>query len=516
MPISFIPFDGWKPSAGYFGDGWAGVSNLAPFYGDWRPMKKFIPAASTAAFGPMAGSHVHLWTAGAGTASYAGDQGTLFTGSKTRLFTVDGVSGAFTDVSKAALYGGGAAQPAGWRFASVGNDIWATNWTDPLQRRTNNAGLFADGVVSTFKPLPRHIAVIREHMGAANLSNAGRFQDEFVWSDADDATNFDPPTLTSTSIAGGKRLISIPGQITGLVGGQYGLAFKRSSIFYLEYAGPPGIFRPDVLSAYVGTMWGSSIIKSRYGLFFLGADGFYDIAGLAEPTKISSPGIDQFLLDTNTSLLPTGLAVDEDTQVQGFQFTELPLVGWAVRKISQEGSFYVLYNPATGEWSQGNLSFTGGTGVAQVVSALFHLPSTLVYGSLAAVSFDNAVSRFAPLAANGAAGGVQAPVVNLQFRPANLDSTGQHGQSLVKGILPVFSKTSPTASPLTYSVTVESYRDPNGSPTTEGPRAYTLRNPVGGWYPFQSAGRFFRITINCAAEDFSNFDGVWIDQEPLK
>ena len=122
MPISFIPFDGWKPSAGYFGDGWANVSNLAPFYGDWRPWKKFVPTAAFTAFGPMAGSHVHLWTAGVGTGSYTGDLGTLFTGSKTRLFTVDSTTGAFTDVSKAAHYGGGT-EPAGWRFASVRNDI---------------------------------------------------------------------------------------------------------------------------------------------------------------------------------------------------------------------------------------------------------------------------------------------------------------------------------------------------------------------------------------------------------
>jgi hypothetical protein len=514
MPIVWIPFDGWSPSGSYFGDGWNAVTNLYPAYGDWRPWRKFQTLGAGVADGPMTGAYVHMWASGIGTSSYAPDAQTLFTGSPTRLYTVNPTTGAFTDVSRAASYG---PDFGGWRFASVGNDIWATDWLDPLQRRTNNAGFFANGAVSTFKPQPRFIAAIREHLVGANLSNAGRFQDEVVWSDADDATNWDPPTLTSTSIAGSKRLVSIPGQLTGLVGGQYGLAFKRLGIFYLEYAGPPAIFRPDVLSTNVGTAFPSSVIDSRYGVFFMGPDGFYQISGLSEPQKISTPGIEQFILDTGlTAATSSFRAWAEDIQLIGFRIAHLPLVGWAFRyDITDPGNdFALLYNPVLSRWAQVQLSelieFSTGP------TCFFQRPyAGNLYSALAALTYGSGASAYAPLASTGDADTIWPPDVAMNFRPANFDAS-ELQQSTIAGVLPIFSKTVVSGDALTPQVTIEPILDPyQGVFGTPEVRTAGDRNQVSGYYPFLVHGRMFRISIQCSAEDFANFDGCWIDQRLL-
>lgn len=518
MPPVWVPFDGWTPSASYFGEGWSTASDMAPIFNTWRPARKFAgnPAFFTT-FGPMTGRHTHLWPSGTGTTAYIPDAATLFCGSKTRLFTVDPVTG-FSNVSRAANYAA-LGDPAGWRFASVGNDVWATNWLDPMQRRVANAGLFTDGVVSTFAPVARHLAVVREHLLAANLRNAGRFVDELAWSDADNATNFDPPTATSTSIAGSKRLVSIPGQITGLLGGQYGLAFKRRCIYYLEATGTTQVIRPDILSPHVGTAYGSSIINSRYGIFFFGPDGFYRIVGLSEPQKLSTPGIDAEILSNLFAAQGTISAQIEDFQMFGFHWPSLPLIGWLFRYDWQlpGNNRMILHNPVTGVWSTGaGTVFLEGEGSEPYATVVIERPyGSNLYDAVAALSWDTvSVTQYAPASSTL----VRAPSLQLRFRPANAEGPHQV-QRLLKGVLPVFSKTAVSGAALAEAVTVECLLDPHNDVwKTEGPRLASQRDVISGFFPFEIAGRYFRISIAFDAlenADFASFEGVYVDIEDL-
>lgn len=521
MPPVWIPFDGWSPGGGFFGDGWELTTNLYPSEETWRPWRKFVPAAGSVAFTPITGAYAHTWSSGIGTASFLPDDATIFAGSNTRLFTVAPATGVFTDVSRAAFYAA-AGTPGGWRFASVGNDIWATNWLDAMQRRVNNAGVFTNGVVSTFAPIPRFLATVREHLVVANLANGGRFQDELAWSDADDATNFDPPAATSTSLAASKRLTSIPGQITGLIGGQYGLAFKSRAIYYLEYTGTSQVFRPDVLSPHIGTVFPASIINCQYGLFFLGNDGFYRIKGLAEPEKISPPGLSQRMREAGVSAARLPFTATEawrqDLQIVGFRAPGRPLIGWLY---TQSQGFFagndkiLLHNPESGAWSEMTID------VGPTVSTVVERPAaTIVDEALAAFTFDNPNSRFAPLAGLGDATTIKAPSLALRYRPANIDKAqNTYQQSIIKGVLPVFSTPfAPFDAPaITASVTVRSALNPfQTAATATETRPATERDPISGFYPFQIAGRFFRIAINCTAEDFKDFVGMWVDQELLR
>lgn len=518
MPITFIPFDGWAPGPSAFGEGWQTVYNMAPVFNSWRPLRKLVAdTVDSVAFGPMNGRHTHLWPSGVSTGTYIPDAATLYTGSKTRLFTVNPATGAFTDVSRATNYAA-AGEPAGWRFASIGNDCWACNWYDVMQRRVNNAGLFTDGVVGSTVLVPRFMAPIREHLVVANMNQGGRFVDEIAWSDADDATNFDPPTGTSTSLAGSKRLTSIPGQITGLLGGQYGLAFKRTAIYYLEVTGSTQVFRPDVLSSHVGTAYGSSIINTRHGIFFFGPDGFYRIDGLAAPVKLSTPGIDGEIMSNLFAAQGALLAESEDIQMVGFSFPNLPLIGWLFRyDWSAIGNDrLILHNPVTGMWALGF-----GAAYYDAVTDLFtsvvtELPfGSDLYNAVGAISWNGSESRFAPFVEDS----VRPPSLRLRYRPANLSDVNEYQQSLIKGILPLFSRKSSLDVPQP-TVTVSKLFDPAAyppavpDPADSETRAWADRN-LAGWYPFQIPGRYFEITINGTADDFNNFEGVWIDQEVL-
>jgi hypothetical protein len=463
----------------------------------------------------MTGGHAHQWMTGIGSLAYTPDALTMFCGSTSKLYSLDGF-GTFVNLSRGAAY---TAHPAGWKFDSVGNDIWAANGVDVLQRRTDNTGSFADGVVSTFVPKPRHLATVREHQVVANLSNAGRFQDEIAWSDANDATNFDPAAAgsSSTSIAGAKRLVSIPGQITALVGGQYLLAFKRRCVYYGEYSGPPQIFGFDVLSTNIGTAAPSSVIVTRYGTFFFGPDGFYKIVGLSEPQKVSPAGVDQYLFGGVLNGQATVFSVGsrEDTQLYAFEFSERPLIGWALGNWTDPANaFVIVYNPVAEKWGIATVGYvSGGTLSEGNVGSVIHLPfSGTGYGSIVGMLYDGVRTYYAPLSSSGI---VRSPALSLNFRPTFDDGMPRQGQSQILGVLPVFSKTSLGAAALTESVTVEALLDPHNNTWNTETRVSTDRDTITGAYPFQIAGRFFRISIQCAAEDFANFEGCFITQTPL-
>lgn len=520
MAITFIPFDGWSPGGGYIGEGWDSATNLYPHFGAWRPWRKFLSLPGTVLDGPMTGCHVHRWAAPVASASYNADAQTVFCGSIEHLYSVSTASGAFTDLTRAAggNYGAGFG-PGGWRFATVGNDIWAADWVDEIQRRTNNAGSFANGCVSTFKPKARFIATVREHLMVANLSNAGRFQDEVAWSDADDGTNFDPATLTGTSIASAKRLTEIPGQITGLIGQRQGaMVFKRSAVYYLYYTGTTQVFQPDLLSSSVGTGFPSSIINSRYGVFFMGSDGFYKIDGISAPTKISPPGLDASLLDSPlTNLTGSVAAYVEDLQFRGFQSSTLPLIGWLFNFTVSEAAnrMAILYNPIAQQWSLVDVASDEGTGDL-LPSVIVERPfANNIYNTLAAITYSGGTSRYAPLSSSGTS--TYGATLKLRFRPANIDSAGKQGQSILAGVLPVLTKTDVAGAALTPTVTAEPMLDPFLAPygaTETMPAAF--RDVIAGWYPIQRAGRFFRVSIlTTVGEDFTDFPGLWVDQDLL-
>lgn len=338
---------------------------------------------------PLTGGYCHTYPGGVGTGAFTGDAVTELWGSLLNLYTY--AAGAFSSVSRGGGYGGGALVPSEWNFCSFGNDVWAANGVDVLQRRTNNAGNFANGVTGAFVPVARHLATVKEFLVAGFLNQANRFADEIAISDVGDATYFSLADATRpSSAASSQRVRSRPGQITGLVGGQFGRIFKRRSMHSLMFTGAQDFpFNIDEISGSTGTTCGKSIVECADGfLRFWGGDGFYRQAGTAPPEKISPASLNSLLLEANMDLVwkyamervsPVTM-YHEGLRIQGAESRQSGIVFWLyLSKGATLGAMtrMVVHDPVAGEWGVINLEGAAGAGFvagASGLSAIMSLP----------------------------------------------------------------------------------------------------------------------------------------------
>lgn len=529
MPIQFIPFTSFMPAGSAFGSGLAKAQNVIPAFGTYYSFPG--PFGDTiVADGPVTGMYAHIYPSGAGTGSYTGDALTTFMGVKSKIYT-----GAWTDISRGGGYAVAAgAEPAGWRFASDGNDVWAANGYDILQRRTNNAGNFADGPTSTFTPKARFIAKVRQFMVVADLSGngAGYGADEIAWSDIDDSTWWDDTTGTrKDSLAGRQPVRSRPGQITGFVGGEYGTIFKRNSIHALQLTGADDVWRLDEIDRAVGCTHPGSVIAGRAGNFFYGGDGFYLQAGLSPAQKISPPSIDEMMVASyfhaTRALVWNGGAqtmAQEDLAMVGFESRRLGVVGWLYSTMENNGETKkrgLLYNPQTQEWAEIVLA----SGIAWLIGLSHTMDDSLSQDLLRvrAIEYGGGISTQRsfvdyPLAAS----------LCTKRMPLAFDQMDRPRDVTVKGVLPVYTypETLGSASVLTpyrqdVSVTVRGSNDQtfalqvDSDGTTVSPRSdiYSglTENDDWGWLPHNVAGRFFDFQIDIPSSAFwTTLDGIYV------
>lgn len=549
MPITLIDFSEqpYAPAGAKHGNGLAQLDNVLPLWSGLYPIRSpTVVAYATMATGPVTGAHGHVWPSGGGTASYVGDALTLFAGTKERLWELSG--GAFNDVSRAANYAQTAGdEPCGWRFASFGNHIYATNYVDAIQKRTNNAGLFANAITSTFAPEARFIAPVREFMFVADISTAsGGSPDEFAWSDVDDPDWFDPSTVAArpTSVAGRKRIVTRPGQITGLVGGPGATIFKRNSVHAVSFIGGEDIWRVDELVHGVGTSYPGSIVDAPTGIYFWDGRHFRRQVGFSAPEVISGPEIDQLLIDHPHfgertivhGLLGTLSA--EDGIMRGFYGERSGCIYWTWGNTlydatgTQSHDRGLVFNPELGAWSG---IFDSGLNLACAAS----LPPT-ASSILADFSLDRA-NLFKWVPATPLSSWVRfedetlaATIRTKRDALALNGATGQAHRVKVKGILPVFTvpdgttyTTSPTAPSVPdVTVTVTMSNEPHhvtqqdAASTTVSPRSQSRTRSSHadhyGWLPFSIEGRWpdFKVEIP-AGSQWIAFSGLYLDFEVL-
>lgn len=548
MPVAFLPFGAYSPGGSAFGpSGLDALVNALPLYGGIHPMGGALTDAGLTA-GPVTGSYGHFFPASPGTSSYVGDQITVFTGTKSNLYTV--TSSGFTAVSKGGGYATAVgAEPAGWRFASFGNDIYAANGLDVLQRRTANAGNFADGPASTFIPEPRFVATVREFLVVADLSaNAGRFADEIAWSDVDDPTWWDPADSTRpTSLAGAKRILSSPGQITGLVGGSFGIIFKRNSIHSLQFTAGPDVWRIDELSGEVGTTYPSSIVRGKGALYFWGGDAFYRQAGLSAPEKISPPEINEALLDgsgfANTAIYHAAPATqrEEDVCMFGAQ-SRTGIIFWFYRNDlrpmdTDRANVGVAYNPETQAWSFLEYPEGGELNLRSLLAVPHSLESTSALGlhRLIGFTWDGTSTRRFTLVAGASYLFAKARTKKVSI---SLDGANRPCHVRIRGVLPQFTMGKTTdfevaellsRNTVNSIITVTASNTPtfaeqlDADGTVIDPRSETYEQVEHandkGWFPHNLEGTWWQFQVQVQTDDvplnWTTLDGIWIWYEVL-
>jgi len=227
-----------------------------------------------------------------------GDLNETYVGTDTHLYEVTELG--FTQTTRTASNYGLLADdvPKLWDFTSWGDDVIATNYSDVVQRKVQGTGNFVDLITGPRIPQARFCAVVGGSLVLADI-NPTSYSDGkpyHLWcSFLLDPTQFDLADYDNQSAI--FPLVSKPGAITGLVGGEYGWVFKRNSIWQMRYVGLPPIFQFDLIAEGVGCSHPQSIVSAGGDVYFWGG-GSINRVGPQGYERLSGLRVEKYLFDT--------------------------------------------------------------------------------------------------------------------------------------------------------------------------------------------------------------------------
>lgn len=448
---------------------------------------------------------------------YLGDVPTVFAGSLTKLY--EATRSAFTDLSKGGGYSASTYNPVSWSFCSWGNDVIATNYVDAVQYRANNTGAFADLITSTDKPKARFCAPFRNQLMLAGINLSSHYDDEIWISAVDNARSFARDRQTQSDY---QRIVSCPGQITGLVGGDFALVFKRRSIHAIEWTGGPTVFRVRDLSSSIGTPYSRSIVACDGRYFFWGGDSFYVTDGLSAPQRIGSEVVSWYLTDavySSGSIVrsqPVSIA-DEDQVIVGSYDPAAGLIMWSYQKVGKTSWSHddcLFYNPKDDRWSVGSgyssqLPLASVCQMPNVSNADTHtLRGTVLFGMTGGSLYRAQFSSNETLAAT----------LTSRRQTIGLEESERPQSIRITGILPAWSVKLDTGGSwpsLTVSATAANDQRMVIGATTQ---SYTSSDTnEAGWFPHDLAGAWWQFSVAIPQTLLAAtvaFQGVYVRWEP--
>lgn len=297
--------------------------------------------------------------------TYNADAQEIYAGTQTAIYEVE--PSGFTDKSLAGGYATSGDTPHSWSFASWGGDVIATNYINEVQVLAAGGANFANLITSTERPNARFVTVVGPHLVLGDIINTGGtitgYSDMVWWSAIEDSTDFDPDPATQCDY---QRLRDTPGQIMGLVGGiDYGLVFKRNSIYRLNYVGPPLIFIREAISSQVGTPAPRSIVQVGEDVYFWAGDGFTALRSGRSLERVGEGRVVKMLIDhafEDRAIKQTQVSDQRtmDALIFGAYDKSSGLIFWSYRGSSDDAhknDKVIVYNPRTQDW--GMLDDTG-------------------------------------------------------------------------------------------------------------------------------------------------------------
>ena len=421
----------------------------------------------------------------------------VYAGTESKLYEV--ATGGFTDRSKSGGYATGSAAPTAWQFCSWGNEVIATNFVDDIQIGTPGSD-FAD-MITAPSPAPkcRYVAVIRDVVVLADINLTGHTGDEVWWSGANASDRFDP----GYNIAGYQQLKLTKGQITGIVGGQYGIIFKRNSVIRMSYIGYPGYWRWDVLSDAVGCAYPNSIVKYNEDIYFMSNHGLYVVRNGTTIEPVGEGKVWRFLFDREASdyaikAVSSGDPRTHQLLVNGAAISSTPALMWSIRKGDDDeyrASMLFMFNPIEDRFTFGQYDGLDISTVCSMNTTSDDL-APVTKGMLVA-TYDGAdiqVKRF-----------VSAYSYDLELRTGLFQIDKDIGSVQIMGIRPLYDLSVGNINP---DITVELLASDDediatslkyGSPTgrderTSGEITYDQRTQ-NGFYPVTMRGQYFQIVL---------------------
>lgn len=223
---------------------------------------------------------------GAGAYRYTGSP-YIFAGTATQIFTYS--ASGFTSVATGLTGSAG----IGLRFCPYNSLMLATNGSDPI-KKFDPASPSAMTNLGGSPPTARFLAVVR---GFVVAGYAGGFPLRMQWSDTGNPASW---ATGGSSLAGTYDMPS-GGDITGVVGGEYGLIFQEYRILRMSFTGDNTVWQWDEVATDVGCAAAKSLATVGKITFFYSNRGFMAFDGTTlEP--IGNEQVDrtfQAMLDRN-------------------------------------------------------------------------------------------------------------------------------------------------------------------------------------------------------------------------
>ena len=190
-----------------------------------------------------------------------------FAGTKSKLYKLSGET--FSDVSQASTtYNAGADNF--WSFSNFGTTVVASNGEDDPQKFVvGTSSAFAD--LGGSPPIFTFSAVIRDFLVVGRIKTV---KNRVQWSGINDVE-----TWTSGTKQSDYQDLADGGEITGIVGGEYGYIFQENQITRMDYVGGTSVFRFSVISKNRGAIFAKAITQVGKRVFFYAQDGFFEIDG---------------------------------------------------------------------------------------------------------------------------------------------------------------------------------------------------------------------------------------------
>jgi hypothetical protein len=269
-------------------------------------------------------------------------------------FTYARVTGNITSAAATGtVIGSGYAGTYRWQFLQFGNYAIAANGADKVQYYDINASTYF-GDLSVIAPIAKYITAVRDFVVCANIG-AGTNPARVNWSDINDPTDWTSGGASQSDY----QELPDGGDITGIVGGEFGIVFLEKAIVRMSYVGSPLFFQFDTISRNVGCIEGGSVAQYGGIAYFLADDGFYSCNG-TQITSIGSEKVDKyFFSNANIGDIDSiSTAVDPERN----------LVIWNYTTTSGPRGL-LIYNFETQKWSQADtdvdyLSTLATTGVS--------------------------------------------------------------------------------------------------------------------------------------------------------
>ncbi len=190
-----------------------------------------------------------------------------FAGTKSKLYKLSGET--FSDVSQASTtYNAGADNF--WSFSNFGTTVVASNGEDDPQKFVvGTSSVFAD--LGGSPPIFTFSAVVRDFLVVGRIKTV---KNRVQWSGINDVE-----TWTSGTKQSDYQDLADGGEITGIVGGEYGYIFQENQITRMDYVGGTTVFRFSVISKNRGAIFAKAITQVGKRVFFYAQDGFFEIDG---------------------------------------------------------------------------------------------------------------------------------------------------------------------------------------------------------------------------------------------